>query len=241
MMAKVYNEMISPILEKKIDEMKTYMDKEGIDYKVKNRDDFKIALVGGFCNFHLTQKQVEDLFDSGTEEDPRFKDIIRDRRDCEMAISYGAALIAEGKIGFMQTAPWSLGMALDEGEMYFAVHCGQDIIPGQPYDIIVGQPPNERTAIFYGREIPKIAINIGPNEDNAQAVEPLTKHKEALKLKEGKRIKLAFSFDESMMITLHKYEVDDIQNSKAVDETAVLFDDFQDLLGTIEVGGGKNV
>jgi hypothetical protein len=234
MMAKVYNEMISPILEEKIQEMKTYMDKNGIDYKVKNSDDFKIALVGGFCNFYLTQKQVEYLFDWGTEEDLRFKDIIRDRRECEKAISYGTALIAGGKIGFRQTAPYSLGIASELGEMYFAVHFGQDIIPGRPYT---------DNRIFLGNKIPKIAFNFSQNEDNAQSKEPLPKHKGALELKRGKGMKLAFSFDESMMITLHKYVVDDMysQDPKTVDEAAVLLDDFHELLGLIKVGGDKNV
>jgi molecular chaperone DnaK len=234
MMAEVYNEMISPILKEKIEDVKTYMDKAGIDYKVKDRDDFKIALVGGFCNFYLTQKQVEDLFDWVTEEDLRFKDIIRDRRECEKAISYGAALIAGGKIGFRQTAPYSLGIASERGDMYFAVHFGQDIIPGKPYT---------DNRIFVGNKIPKIAFNFSRNEDNAQAAEPLEKYKEALKLKPGKGIKLAFSFDESMMITLHKYVVDDIYspNPKTVDEAAVLIDDIHELLGIIEVGGGKSV
>jgi molecular chaperone DnaK len=234
MMAEVYNEMISPILEEKILEMITYMNESGIDYKVKDSDDFKIALVGGFCNFYLTQKQVEYLFDRGTEEDVRFKDIIRDRRECEKAISYGTALIAEGKIGFRQTAPYSLGIASERGDMYFAVHFGQDIIPGKPYT---------DNRIIVGNKIPKIAFNFSRNKDNAQAAEPLEKHKKALELKPGKGIKLAFSFDESMMITLHKYEVDDMysQNPKTVDEAAVLLDDIHELLGLIEIGGGKHV
>jgi hypothetical protein len=234
MLAEVYNKTISPILEEKIREMISYMDEEGIDYKVKNSDDFKIALVGGFCNFCLTQKQVEYLFDRGTEEDLRFKDIIRDRRECEKAVSYGAALIAEGKIDFRQTAPYSLGIATERGDMYFAVHFGQDIIPGKPYT---------DNRVFVGNKIPKIAFNFSRNEDNAKAAEPLEKYKEALKLKPGKGIKLAFSFDESMMITLHKYVVDELysQNPKTVDEAAVLLDDIHELLGLIEVGGGKNV
>jgi hypothetical protein len=234
MMAGVYNKIISTILKEKIQEMINYMNEEGIDYKVQGSDDFKIALVGGFCNFYLTQKQVEGLFDKGTEEDLRFKDIIRDRRECEKAVSYGAALIAGGEIGFRQTAPYSLGIADEWGNMYFAVHFGQDIIPGIPYT---------DNRIILGKKIHKIAFNFSRNKDNAQAAKPLEKYEKALELKEGTGMKLAFSFDESMMITLHKDAVDDMysQDPKTVDKAKVLLDDIHELLGTIVVGGGKNV
>jgi molecular chaperone DnaK len=236
MMAGVYNKIISPILKKKIQEMISYMDEYKVfDYKDQGSDDFKIALVGGFCNFYLTQKQVEDLFDKGTEEDLRFKDIIRDRRECEKAVSYGAALIAEGKIDFRLTALYSLGIVDQCGDMHFAVNSGQDIIPGTRYT---------DNRIILGNRIYKIAFKSSRNKDKAQAAPPLPKWEKAMKLKEGKDIKgikVAFSFDESMMITLHKSVVDDpySQDPETVDEPPVLLDGFHEWLRDIAANAAE--
>jgi molecular chaperone DnaK len=238
MMAEVYSRIISPVLEEKIREMIVFMDDAGIDHSVNTKDNFKIALVGGFCNFHLTQRQVENLLKRGSKDDRRFKDIIRDKSECEKAISYGAALIASNKIGFKQVAPYSLGIASEKGDKYFAIHIGDDITPNKPVFVNNG-------AIFAGKKIPRIAFNFSMNQDNAQDGEPLEKYKRILDLEPNRPIKLAFSFDESMIISLHKYVVDDIYspNPKIVKEESVLIDDIYELLGggIIELGGGKNV
>jgi molecular chaperone DnaK len=236
MMAEVYSSIISPVLEEKIREMIVFMNEESIDHSLNTKDNFKIALVGGFCNFYLTQKQVEQLFQRGTKDDRRFNDIIRDKSECEKAISYGAALIANNKIGFKQVAPYSLGIASEKGEKYFAIHIGDDITPHKPVFVKNGQ-------IFAGSKIPRIAFNFSMNKDDAQYGEPLEKYKRILTLEPHRPIKLAFSFDESMIITLHKYVVDDICSQKTVKEESVLIDDIYELLGggIIEIGGGKNV
>ena len=64
------------------------MEEKGIDYGNSSRDTFKVALVGGFGNFYLVKKQVMDLF-RFVPGDRRQSDIIRNKSDCEKAISLG--------------------------------------------------------------------------------------------------------------------------------------------------------
>jgi molecular chaperone DnaK (HSP70) len=237
MMARIYKQIIKPVLEDKIQEMIKYMEEARIDYSVNTKDNFKIAMVGGFCNFYLTQKQVEDLFSKGAD-DRRFKDIIRDKSECEKAISFGAALIANDIIGFKQVAPYSLGIADADGKKYFAIKIGDDIVPGKPVKV-------ENGCIFAGNKIPAIAFNFFADRNMAQSGEVLEKHKDKLELEKDKPMQLAFSFDESYMITLHKYVVDyrsNVENPRIVSEKSVQLDDFYELFGElVKIGGQVHV
>ena len=57
---EVYNDLIRPILDDRLNQMITYMKKHDIAYMDRNQDIFKIALVGGFGNYYLVKKQIED-------------------------------------------------------------------------------------------------------------------------------------------------------------------------------------
>lgn len=90
----VLNEQIKQI-NKKVSE---HLGSDPTQPEAGVRNDFKIALVGGFGSFYLVKKQIEEIYniDLNDKLDMRTKNIAANKR--EQAISLGAALIAAGKI-----------------------------------------------------------------------------------------------------------------------------------------------
>ncbi len=211
---QAYDELIFPALEAKLKEATTFMDKNGIDYSAKNGERFKIALVGGFCNFSLVQEQVKNAFDFVRSGDRRFEDIINDRRECEKAISYGAALIANNVIECKQVSPYYLGIAKGddnemEGEPYYAIRKGDEVLDDNPVFV---KDKNGVEWIFGGRSIPLIAWDTGSGKP--EYGRPIAKYRDALKLNGDKAemaktaFRIGFSLDQSLNITIHKQEFD---------------------------------
>ncbi|MDR1537130.1 MAG: Hsp70 family protein [Clostridiales bacterium] len=216
MLAKVYNKLIKPVLEENINEMIEYMRSNNINYSASAGDTFKIAMVGGFCGFYLTQLQIRVAFHSSGTDDQRFKDLPADRGECEKAVSFGATLISNNIIEFKQYAPYSLGIANMEGQKFYAVRKGDEINYNCP--ILIGNG-----ILFSASRIPRIVFNFFDDENRVQIREPLEKYRRSLVFDPNKMMKLAFSFDESMVITLHQY-IDD-------NEQKVRLDSLPELLG----------
>lgn len=234
MLKSAYDEIIRSVLDGKLSEIISYMDDNGIDWSPSNGDKFKIEPAGGFCNFYLTQKQIDAKM-GRCVGDKRFENIIDDRRDCEKAISYGAALIANGVIGFMQSSPYHLGIATgseDEiKDLFFGVHIGDEIIYDKP--VFIKNEYNENE-IFAGLSIPLFVFSYSDNPyDGFACGEPLVKFKERLTLGEG-YYNIGFSFDRSMVITLHLQQVDENDIDKVVDVKKIRLDNIHSLLGGIK-------
>lgn len=108
-MLVVYNDVIRDVFEQTMDAIIADAKAAGIDVSKPNGDDFKIALVGGFGNFWLVHKQMQEKFEF-TSTDDREKHIIVNEQDRERAISYGAALVASDTFSIRRTAPFSIGV-----------------------------------------------------------------------------------------------------------------------------------
>ena len=235
MLAAAYNKVISSLLDEKLDEIIGYMESHGIDYSGgKKEDDFKIALVGGFCNFCLTERQIKEKFGYSTG-DKRYKNIILDRSDCEKAISYGAALIANDVIEFKQVAPYSLGFASksNPAEPWFAISKGDDIEFGK-VKMFVGEDGEE--LLFRGDTIPLIAFNFEDDPSGVEAKDPLPEYQRKLNLEKGKIYKFGYSLDQSMIISLHKWIVPDVKKPDVVeDEVTIVLDEIYKMMGNLMV------
>ena len=104
-----------------------------------DQDTFKIALVGGFGNFYLVNRQVEEKFEWSALSDKRRTGIINTREDRERAISFGAALLADRIVKIQHTAPYSVGLYLPTcdnrlNNSYsgkYAINAGDDIQSGK--------------------------------------------------------------------------------------------------------------
>lgn len=228
MLAKAYKEIIYPVLDEKLDEMIDYM-------KINHIAVDKIAPVGGFCNFYLTQEQIEKKFARGAG-DRRFKDIINDRRDCEKAISYGAALIAENIIDFKQLSPYHLGIASGSQnelkDIYYVINKGDDIVYDEPVFI---KNDDGSDMYFGGEHIPLLVFNLHDSCDIkfAQWGEPLEEYKEKLSLQKNMWCKIGFSLDRSMIITLHKHIIDPNKPNEIIEQSKVRLNDIYSILGNL--------
>ena len=239
MIAKAYNQVIRDLLDEKLDKIIRYMDQKGIDYTGEGEEDnFKIALAGGFCNFYLTERQIRDKFQD-IAEDKRFQNIITDRRECEKAIAYGAALIANDVVEFKSAAPYSLGFAsrLDQDEPWYAIKKGDDIDYG---NVKMFTGADGRELLFRGNSIPLIVFNFEEDPAYAIAREPLPQYQEKLRLEKDKIYKFGYSLDQSMVITLHKWVVPNHRHPDVVeDEVTVVLDDIYNMMGNLMVIGGE--
>ena len=112
---RAYQQVIEPVVRKEISKINASVQQHiGADptkAEAGVRDDFKIALVGGFGSFYLVKAQISEIYnlDYNSAIDLRTKSINASQR--ELAISLGAALVSAKKIELRKTARHSIGLA----------------------------------------------------------------------------------------------------------------------------------
>ena len=205
----VLNEQIKQI-NKKVSE---HLGSDPTQPEAGERNDFNIALVGGFGSFYLVKKQTEEIYniDLNDKLDMRTKNIAANKR--EQAISLGAALIAAGKIDLQKTARYSIGIYAPRSDGVYELHYGikyhQTIEPGRPYficnsDTDSDTPANRST---YGRlngEIKNFAIEFTERTNHGGLMVLKREMLEQLKaLPEHGFWKCGFSMDESDIVSFH--------------------------------------
>lgn len=226
LMYEVYNEVIKPVLDEKLHKIIQYMEENNIAYMDRNLDVFKIAIVGGFGNYYLVQKQIKDIFKFSTS-DSRREGIITNKADCEKAISMGAALIASNVIGIKNTAPYSIGIwsvnpMTKQKSLNYAIKYKQDIefdtiyrangIDGKPHVIVASSG-----------SIDKFLINFSLDDRGAHC--ELLKPEYAKKLTNiitniSRTAVVGFSLDSSGVVTIHVFDYD-IFNEPAISKESV--------------------
>lgn len=230
MLAKAYNDVIYPVLDSKLNEIISYATEKGI------RID-KIAPVGGFCNFYLTIEQIEKKFNEGSA-DTLFTDIIEERRDCEKAISYGAALISENIVSSKRSAPYHLGFGKGSKEelmkAYYVIAKGDEIVYDQPVFL---KRDDGSDILWAGEKIPLFLLNLSDSCDDKGLLwgEPLKEYQDKLWLQhsDNQRCKLGFSLDKSLIITLHKQIVDLNNPEKVLESSSVRLSNIYGILGSL--------
>ena len=205
----VLNEQIKQI-NKKVSE---HLGSDPTQPEAGVRNDFKIALVGGFGSFYLVKKQIEEIYniDLNDKLDMRTKNIAANKR--EQAISLGAALIAAGKIDLQKTARYSIAIYAPRSDGVYELHYGikyhQTIEPGRPYficnsDTDSDTPANRST---YGRlngEIKNFAIEFTERTNHGGLMVLKREMLEQLKaLPEHGFWNCGFSMDESDIVSFH--------------------------------------
>ena len=213
MLLDVYNRIIYPVLNEKLDECITYMINHDINYMERNEDNFKIALVGGFSNFYLVKKQIKDKF-KFSEFDKRQENIILNRADCEKAISLGTALLAAGVIDIRNTAAYSIGVAVKtiDGQVArdYAIKYHQDIEFNKPY-FAKDKDGNENLIFSSSGGVSQFIINM-KEDDNVAIIVPI---KDQLKDRltniiqnETMVVAIGFSVDSSGVLSIHVHDYD---------------------------------
>lgn len=207
-----YRDNIEGVLRKQIDEINEkvmdHIHNDPCEPAAGVRDDFKIALVGGFGSFYLVKKQIDEIYklDFNKAIDMRTKNISEDKR--EQAISLGAALLAEGKIVLQKTARYSIGVYAS-GRPRYGIKYHQILEPGKPYFICMSEekPDEPGNRVTYGGlhgNIKEFAIEFTERRDHGglMRLKPeLLKRMQSLP-EEGFWY-LGFSMDESDVISFH--------------------------------------
>ena len=208
---EVYDEVIRDVLGSKLMEMKKFIKKHNID--TSDDEKFKIALVGGFGNYYLVRRQVDEIFENGSL-DGSMRDIIQKEEDREKAISYGAALFASGIVGIRQTAPYSIALYQtgQDGnpEVNYAFRYRADIKYDIPYfpSYENGQP----VIVFMASGgVKEFVINMGHEKETALRV-PLREEFRGKLLglitNQYKTAAIGFSLDSSEILRVHVHEYD---------------------------------
>lgn len=213
MLLETYNCTIRDVFEEKMDEIIQYMEKKHINYRERNLDNFKIALVGGFGNFYLVKKQVRDKF-SLSEFDKRQQNIILNRADCEKAVSLGAALLAEGIISIRKTAPYSIGICVKNTNgdilLNYAFRYKQDIEFDTPYFpmdeeqhpfIIFTSSGGFSKFIINRTEMDKTALVVPVKEEFREKLSNVIQNESGTAV-------VGFSLDASEVVSIHVHEYD---------------------------------
>lgn len=231
-----YRSVIEPVLREKIQEIISFMDSNGINYKDIKSENFKIACVGGFGTFYLVENQINSIF-KFSAMDKRRKGIITAAQERERAISYGAALIAAGVVSIKSTAPYSVGIYAKSGDgkvcTNFAIQLRSEIDYNQPYY----QCDSEGRAMTFfvpNGGISSLIINTGTDKRGiirAPIKENFKKKLENLVTGPYKIAHVGFSLDQSEVLSIHIQECDYSQN-KVGPEKKVELSRFNDLLET---------
>ncbi len=242
LLLEVYNDTIRDIFNEKLEEMIQFMQRANIRYMDGGQDTFKIALVGGFGNFYLVKKQIEDKFRFSLY-DKRRENIILNKADCERAISLGAALLAAGVIGIRNTAAYSIGVwAYDINKkvcLNYAIRYKQDIEFHKVY-YARGSVDNE---IFVIQAISggfdKFLVNFG--HDDRTACFALAKEEFAKKLANVVKNQyhtavVGFSIDPSGVVSIHVHDYDVLKGVIGEEDHEVELTKFGDLFEVTYAG-----
>lgn len=197
MLKESYEEVIEPVLNRVLDETVG---------NVQNTDEIYVALVGGFCNFYLVRKQIEDYFGMG-HIGTHIRSMLHPEDEREKAISYGTALFAEDIIDLSYVAEYGIGMfSIDEdGVEYisYAIRRGQEYTPGEPNFVVddSGQPV---PVMLIHKD--RFILNFSANPNDYYRARPINGFSD--RLNECRKVSVipGFSFDENEQISVHLYD-----------------------------------
>ena len=247
----IYNEKYGEdVLTKNLKNVMQELDNRGISYSA-DRDDFKIAMVGGFSNFYLVQNKVQRIEKlKRVTHDKRYEDfdfLFREANARENAIAYGAALMANGIITEVNQAPYSISLVCaKEGKNGVM----QPDLDAYPYIVF------EQFDVFDFDEV-KIAQKVKVDKNNKPILDengkkittdlitssshiPYIKYNingmydirepaKLIKLPKNTVIKIGFSLDKNYNLSLHIFEID--ENGESTKKRPIKLTNIETLLG----------
>lgn len=106
-LATVFDAIIAPDIRKGIQGLLARI--QAHDVALDHPERFRVLMVGGFSSFYLVQEAIKSAFGSKLSADQRFEDILS-LIDRALAISKGAALLANDLAEVIDTCPANLGV-----------------------------------------------------------------------------------------------------------------------------------
>ena len=242
LLAETYDRIIRGVLDENLEKMIGCMEKRGIPYMDGNREDFKIALVGGFGNFYLVKKQIENKFRFSVG-DRRFSGIIGRREEREQAVSLGAALLADGCIRIRNTAAYSIGLwnydpITGKPGLNYAIRYKQDLEYDRVY--YARSPVDQAPTVIMAPKggFRNFLINFGESDHTAQPA--LAKAEFAEKLSHViantyHTAVIGFSISQAGVISLHIHDYDFLNDRIAQDDHVIALTRYSDLFEITDV------
>lgn len=214
---QAYKEIIEHVLFDEIDKINKlvahHIGEDPCQPAAGIRDDFKIAMVGGFSAFYLVKKQIAEIYnlDPNSTIDLRVKNVSADKQ--EQAISLGAALLAAGKVVLEKTARYSIGIYASGSDgrkrLFYGIRYHQTVEAGKPYFLCFNdQKPDEPSnRVTYGAlhgNIKTFAIEFTDRKNHGGLMNLKPEMLARLqRLPEEGFWNLGFSMDESDVISFH--------------------------------------
>jgi molecular chaperone DnaK len=225
MLIQAYNEVIKSVLSDALSEISEKASAAGVDIKdVKTSKAFQIALVGGFSNFYLVRKQIEDFIGGlGISQDPRYEGFRSiDRTGMERAIAYGAALVSNEEVQICRTFPYSLGIA-PEGldTKYMAFEFGKEFQHDKPYYIL--HEGTDDPMLFSVSRIPRLCFSSSGSKTLYQ--KPIEKYMQTFKCNPDDYF-IGFSLDKNECLTLWLKKPESGEEKRPLPDLWTLFGGF---------------
>ena len=247
-MLLAYRQVISGVLAEEIKKINVNVQKQigedPCEPSAGIRNNFKIALVGGFGSFYLVKKQLSEIYklDANEKLDLRTKNIHADKR--ELAISLGAALLAGGKVEQKKTARYSIGLySAGPDRIYrakYAIRCLQTVEPGKPYYILrnSGEKDTPENRVVFGgisKQIKNFVINFSDQADRGglMMLKPAM-IKKLEQIPQNGFWNCGFSLDESDIVRFHVSPVNFGKNAGR-EEIVIPLDNYVGMFELTEV------
>lgn len=238
-MYRVYNEEISPVLDCELEKFSNMVEKQ--------KENIKIALVGGFGNFYLVKHQVSEKFGI-LPDDERTSNIIKNTADCEKAIVFGAALLANNIVTIYDTFDYSLGVYstnIENNDIFY--HYGinrNDIIRYGDENIymIKDDEGNDYVYVNISGNLDYLLINM--RDDNKAAMYLQPKRQYANKLRnvihsQEKTALIGFSIDYRGIISIHVFDYDYV-HQKRTDHRKIELTTFKQMFDPKMIGVARS-
>ena len=224
LMACAYRAETEPVLKEKLEQIKKVLTKNGIDYQNARSRTFKIVMVGGFCNFYLTRRQIEDSFRLASQ-DLRWEQT-EGQTDRTFALSLGAALIAQGALRMPDRAPCSIGLFVGSAkEDAYAVRCGEEITCGKPY--FLRAPCDGNPIIAIGADVGRFVVSqageAGHTVELKEEWREMIRRLPLFQQDDFPAYALGFAFDDSDVLSLvfQKYDKEAQRLTQETDRVAL--------------------
>ena len=240
-----YKEVVAPVLAQQVKDINARVAKhihaDPCEPAAGDRDDFKIALVGGFGTFYLVKKQICDIYrlDTNVKLDKRTRNMAADQK--EQAISLGAALLAAGKVVLQKVAQYSIGLCstAQDGkrQLDYGIRFHQIVETGRTYFICYKEDPIRRiTYASLRNNITEFAIAF--NEE--------LNHGGLMRLKGDMLTRLAqlpalgfwncgFSMDDNEIISFHIVPDPQMPSEAGAKEVVIALDNYSNMFDLTQI------
>lgn len=215
-LAEVFAAVIEPAIREALDALLARIRTHAVALDDPSR--FRVLMVGGFSSFYLVPEAIKDAFGRVLSTDQRFEEVLL-LADRALAISKGAALIANDLAEIVETCPANVGIEaigadaqrLDQ-VLRFPIL--KKSVPIQKYQAPVWEKtafvvanPDDRLPL-YVETIPGRPLSLNLGGESLRQILPIG-------LKPDARVQIGFSVDADLVFSIHIRNADNHQQARS--------------------------